>query len=896
MAAKILFLFLSVALFYVDAYLVFGIWFRGKRDAYLRSFFGLGLAISTWALFNGIGVLLSKELYQLIYPYYFVLVCVISPLFMIYALHFTGSRLVNSRVLKTILLILALADGITVITNGLHRAIIVGYDGVFPISGPLFPVHAAIAYIPLLSAFVLFFRYIIRNVRRIPLLSVVGLALLIPMTLNILYTFNILNLGVDITPLTFLVMFVIFSFYSEKFGLFDNRIAAFTSLFHTFPEAFLITDDTGHVTDANPSFEKAFSAISLQLNKTRIEEIEDFFESHAVEQNPADIIREIHTYDKEIHNAEITLRMSGDLRYYVLSKNNIYERAKHVGSILTFIDVSNNQRTKQMMEEIEYNYVQLQELNAVAEMASHAKSDFLSHMSHEIRTPLNAIIGMINIGLNTADVDKKDYCFERADNASKHLLGIINDVLDISKIEAEKFELSYSETDFEKMLMNITNVATVQVEKKHQEFVVNLDNDVPLYIESDELRLSQVITNLLTNAIKFTPENGTIILNIAKTDTSGDEITLRVEVEDSGIGISKEQQERLFESFIQADSNITKNYGGTGLGLAISKRIVELMGGSIWVESELDKGAKFIFTFKAKQLKERPHTKLSSKINTEDIRILAVDDSVETRDFFVYAMEALKLSCDVASSGKEALNMIRIAGDKPYNIFFVDWQMPEMDGIELAKQIKSIYGDNSIVIMISVADWNIIEKEAIAAGVKHFVSKPLFPSTLINAINTCIGEELNAFIKQTGKISDYELLRKNTSFRYNFSKFRVLIAEDVEINREIISAILEETQLSIDYAENGVIAVSMFQENPDSYGMILMDVNMPEMDGYEATRKIRSLDFKWAKTIPIVAMTANVFKEDIEKCIDSGMNDHTGKPVDANALVKALNKYLNLPR
>ena len=525
----------------------------------------------------------------------------------------------------------------------------------------------------------------------------------------------------------------------------------------------------------------------------------------------------------------------------------------------------------------------------IAVEASRAKSDFLSHMSHEIRTPLNAVIGMISIGLSSDDADKKNYCFERADSASKHLLGIINDVLDMSKIEANRFELSNGEIDFERMLMNITDATTVRAEEKKQDLVINLHNNVPEVIEGDELRLSQVIINLLSNAIKFTPEKGTVMLNIEETETIGNEVTLRIEVVDTGIGISQEQQKRLFTLFNQADSSITKEYGGTGLGLAISKRIIELMGGAIWVESELGKGSKFIFTVKVKKTVRKPRTKLFAHIKAEEMRVLAVDDSSETREYFIHVMEALKISCDVASGGEEALGMIRNAGYKPYNIFFVDWQMPEMDGIELTKKIKEINGENSIVIMISVTDWNVIEKEALAAGVKHFVPKPLFPSALVNAINICIGAEPDE--SAAGQASQAKTAKQH----YDFSNHTLLIAEDVEINREIMSAILEETGVAIDYAENGRIAVSIFRDNPGKYSLIMMDINMPEMDGYEATRQIRALDFLQAKDIPIIAMTANVFKEDVERCFESGMNDHTGKPIDMNAILGMLKKYIKNP-
>ncbi|MCL2154573.1 MAG: response regulator [Leptospirales bacterium] len=520
----------------------------------------------------------------------------------------------------------------------------------------------------------------------------------------------------------------------------------------------------------------------------------------------------------------------------------------------------------------------------IAEHASSAKGEFLSRMSHEIRTPLNAIIGMINIGLGSDDIEKKNYCFKRADTASKHLLGLISDILDMSKIEADKFELSFREFDFEQALRNITNMANVRAEEKQQIFIVNLGNDVPAFILNDELRLSQVITNLLTNAIKFTPEKGTVTLGIEKVEEINDDVILRIEVSDSGIGISKEQQERLFMPFNQADASIAQKFGGTGLGLAISKRIIELMGGRVWIESELGKGAKFIFTIKAKKAEGRTRTKLSEKINKDSIHILAVDDSEETRNYFIHVMAALKLSCDVASGGAQAIYMIKNAVERPYNIFFVDWQMPDMDGIELTRIINELSGDNSIVIMISAHDWNIIEKEAFAAGVKHFVSKPLFPSTLIDAINICMGSEMN----ETADDVQSETPKRH----YDFYNHTLLIAEDVEINREIMSAILEETGISIDFAENGKEAVSKFKAHPDRYSLILMDIQMPEMGGYEAAVNIRSLDCENAKTIPIIAMTANVFKEDIEKCLAVGMNSHLGKPVDTDDLYEKLELYL----
>jgi signal transduction histidine kinase len=529
-----------------------------------------------------------------------------------------------------------------------------------------------------------------------------------------------------------------------------------------------------------------------------------------------------------------------------------------------------------------------------AQNASRAKGEFLSHMSHEIRTPLNAIIGMINVAANTDDIQKIQHCLERAGSASKHLLSIINDILDMSKIEANKFELSCSEFNFEKMLMDITSVTNVRAEEKKLNFVVILNTNVPPFIISDELRFSQVILNLLNNAIKFTPENGKVVLRVEKIDDSGDEITLKTEISDSGIGITEEQQKRLFSSYNQADSSISKNYGGTGLGLVISKQIVELMQGKIWIESKPNKGSSFIFTTKVKKGIDKAGMQLSAKIKKDDLRILAVDDSEETRMYFAHVMEAFHLPCGIARDGNEALEMIRKTMDNPYNLFFVDSQMPGMDGIELTRKIKEITGDRSFVIMLSMADWSSIEKEAISAGVKQFIPKPLFSSVLINAINECIEIKPKEFsagpdgIKEAG---------------FNFKEYKILIVEDVEINREIMSAILEETEISIDFAENGTVAVSMFHTHPEKYALILMDVNMPEMDGYEATQQIRTFEAEMKKAsgydknlhkqIPIIAMTANVFKEDIEKCLSAGMNDHIGKPISTEALLKILKKHLS---
>ena len=519
-----------------------------------------------------------------------------------------------------------------------------------------------------------------------------------------------------------------------------------------------------------------------------------------------------------------------------------------------------------------------------AEAVSKAKSEFLARMSHEIRTPMNAIIGMTSIAQESDDPNRKVYCLEKISSASKHLLGVINDILDMSKIEANKFEISAAEFDFEKMLMTITNMVDFRMDEKNHNFVVNFDPTISNFIIGDEQRLSQVIVNLLANAAKFTPDRGTVSLHIECIESNDLESKLRFTISDTGIGISADQQSRLFNSFEQADGSISRRFGGTGLGLVISKRIIELMGGHINIESELGRGTKVIFDIVVGKGMQKKRTAISKKIDRESLRILVVDDSSEVREYFSHLMKRLELNCDVSASGEDALGMITIAeqSSKPYNFFFVDWMMPEMDGIELATIIKEQMPTEAVIFMISAARWSDIESKATAAGIDGFIAKPLFPSMLIN----CINDFLGVVTKEDKKaLADQKIL--------DFSAYHLLLVEDVEVNREIVIALLEDTKINIDIAVNGIEAVERFNKDGGKYDLVFMDIHMPVMDGYEATEEIRAGTKSAAKQIPIIAMTANAFKEDIERCKACGMNDHISKPIDKNIMLDKMNRWLS---
>jgi signal transduction histidine kinase/CheY-like chemotaxis protein len=510
-----------------------------------------------------------------------------------------------------------------------------------------------------------------------------------------------------------------------------------------------------------------------------------------------------------------------------------------------------------------------------ATAASEAKGFFLSNMSHEMRTPMNTIMGMASIGKNAPGIERKDYALGKIEEASSHLLGVINDVLDMSKIEAGKLELVLVDFSFERMLKKTVNAICIRMEQKQQKFYVTTDGKIPHILTGDDQRLSQVIINLLSNAAKFTHEGGSIRLN-AFLESEEDELcTIIIEVSDTGIGITDEQQKKLFHIFEQADSGTSRRFGGTGLGLAISRRIVEMMGGEISVESESGKGSVFRFSFKARRGEDSNVSLLDPSVNWETMKVLAVDDAQEILSYFMDIFKRYGVNCDVAISGEEALEKIEKSGG--YDIFFVDWKMPGMDGIELTKQIKKRNADRkSVVIMISATEWALIREEAEGAGIDKFLMKPLFASDIMDCMNACLGVSGSSTQKQKSAVSGVEL-----------KGCHILLAEDVEINREILLASMEGTGAEIDCAENGLEALRLISENPVKYDIVFMDMQMPEMDGLEATRSIR----KSGNNIPVIAMTANVFKEDIDKCLAAGMDDHLGKPLDMGNVLEKIRKY-----
>ena len=526
----------------------------------------------------------------------------------------------------------------------------------------------------------------------------------------------------------------------------------------------------------------------------------------------------------------------------------------------------------------------------LAEEASVSKTNFLSNMSHEIRTPISAIIGMSQIAKNADELNKIQYCIDKIDTASSHLLGIINDILDMSKIESGKFELSPTIFDLERMVMNVSSVQAFRMDEKNLEYIVDLSTDIPKMIKSDEQRIAQVITNLISNAVKFTPEFGRVKLLIEVSEETDEQIQIRISVCDTGIGISEEKRSKLFRSFEQGDSGVARKFGGTGLGLVISKNIVEMMGGSIWVESEVGKGSDFIFTIWADKCNDLDIASIDglSWVDLSELRILVVDDSNDALDHFLRLVKNIdeNVQCDLTNGENEAISMIEKA-DTPYHIVFVDWLMPGIDSVELIAKIREKSVDSEIIIMAQSRARETVESKSQEIGVAKILPKPLFVSNILKSIL----ETLHDSVSHPFANDDNEKSEENDK-KDIFVGLKLLLVEDVEINREIAMALLEETGVKIVCAEDGEIACSTFASDPDSFDVILMDLQMPVVDGLEATRRIRAMDLAKAKEIPIIAMTANVFKEDIDRCMESGMNSHLGKPINIDELIATLKQYL----
>ncbi len=578
-----------------------------------------------------------------------------------------------------------------------------------------------------------------------------------------------------------------------------------------------------------------------------------------------------------------------DVRYRLLTKNAGWRwfhaagrlSRREDGSPVTFvgffIDIDDE---KKMEARLEAQRADLEDALAAAQHANRAKTTFLNNMSHDIRTPMNAIIGFTSLAAahidNTEQV--KDYLTKIA-TSSNHLLSLINDVLDMSRIESGKVKIEEKECSIPEILHDLKTIVQADIMSKQLDFYIDTVDVINEHVMCDRLRLNQILLNLLSNAMKFTKPGGMVSVRILqKRNASEGYADYEFQVKDTGIGMSPEFLKNVFEPFERERASTISGIQGTGLGMAITRNIVDMMGGSVSVESEVGKGSTFTVSLQFKTC--------SGPVRQETIpellglRALVADDDFNTCSSVTKMLSDIGMRPDWTTSGKEAVLRVKLAGEQndEYAVYIIDWLMPDMNGVEVVRRIRGLIGEKTPIIILTAYDWADIEEEARKAGVTAFCSKPIFLS------------ELREVLESPFAVKNQEEVPQET---ISFERKKILLVEDNELNQEIAVEILKEAGFSVDVADDGVVAVErMKTAEPGQYDLILMDIQMPVMDGYEATRQIRALENPDIAGIPILAMTANAFQEDKKAAIEAGMDGHIAKPIDVSKLFGILGEII----
>ena len=543
--------------------------------------------------------------------------------------------------------------------------------------------------------------------------------------------------------------------------------------------------------------------------------------------------------------------------------------------------VNNVTFTYNLFIELKVKEEQLKNALKLSEDAIETKSQFLANMSHEIRTPMNAVIGLAYLALKTDLSDKQRDYISKIHNAANSLLGVINDILDSSKIESGNLEIENINFVLNDVITNAVALISQDADEKEIEIICHVPFDIPQNLIGDPLRLGQVITNILSNAVKFT-SSGEISIDIESISDTSNKIKLQFKIKDTGIGMRKEELENLFKAFTQADSSTTRIFGGTGLGLAISSKLVQMMGGSLYAQSEVSMGSTFTFTAWFEKIYNIESKSSIIPESISNMKMLVVDDNNAARQICIEYLKAMNFITDAAPSGEDAIGIIKRADSyEPYDVIFIDWKMEGMNGIELAKEIQDSLCLTNIpaVVLVTAFDKEELTKRAINVKIDDFLVKPISQSMLYDCIVKLFS--LNKEVTLKSKV----IAQSN----YNLSGIKVLLVEDNEINQQIEKELLESEGIIVETAINGAEAVNMIGNIPNEigYNIVLMDLQMPEMDGFEATRIIREKD----KKLPIIAMTARAMLEEREKCFKAGMNDHISKPIDPNILFSTISNW-----
>ena len=678
-----------------------------------------------------------------------------------------------------------------------------------------------------------------------------------------------MGLGFSVSALLLVILFsiVVTSYIKTKKRQQDEimfRDSLFSDLSQNVNDVFVILEEkTDEVVYVTPNIDSVLGVKEEDVKKdiTTIDGIngDRLIASNLMELNKKDKI----SWTQEYLNNDI-----GETRYLEITAYHT-----EFGSLKRIVIVISDRSEERKLQNA------LSSSLEIAKNANAAKSNFLANMSHDIRTPMNAIVGYSTLLIK--DADDKNKIIEigkKITYSSQHLLSLINDVLDMSKIESGRTSLNSDKVDVSEVINNISEIVLVQTKSKKQSFEIKTKGNIPSYIYADKLRLTQILLNLLSNAVKYTEKNGTISLTVEGYGNNGQTSHLRFIVSDNGQGMSREFIEKIFEPFSRETNSMTNKIQGTGLGMSITKSIIDLMGGTIDIQSELGKGSVFtvdlIFSV---PLDENDDNFFADH---EITRVLVGDDEIDVTENIQSILSDAGLECDAAIGGLESVDKATRAyeDNNSYDVIILDWKMPDMDGVECVRRIRKEIGKDVPIFVLSSYDVSEIEDEAKKAGVDLFLPKPFFLSNFQRVLDTYYQNKANT--EEEGNNSD------------DFSGVKILVAEDNEINAEIITELLDSIGIKCVIAEDGLEALRVFtEESPDEFDMIFMDIQMPIMDGYESARRIRASNNTRAKSIPIIAMTANAFEDDVKASMASGMNAHISKPIDFERLKSIIKSF-----
>ena len=678
-----------------------------------------------------------------------------------------------------------------------------------------------------------------------------------------------MGLGFSVSALLLVILFsiVVTSYIKTKKRQQDEimfRDSLFSDLSQNVNDVFVILEEkTDEVVYVTPNIDSVLGVKEEDVKKD-IASIDGINGDRLIASN----LMELNKKDKISWTQEYLNNDSGETRYLEITAYHT-----EFGSLKRIVIVISDRSEERKLQNA------LSSSLEIAKNANAAKSNFLANMSHDIRTPMNAIVGYSTLLIK--DADDKNKVIEigkKITYSSQHLLSLINDVLDMSKIESGRTSLNSDKVDVSEVINNISEIVLVQTKSKKQSFEIKTKGNIPSYIYADKLRLTQILLNLLSNAVKYTEKNGTISLVVEGYGNNGQTCHLRFIVSDNGQGMSSEFVEKIFEPFSRETNSMTNKIQGTGLGMSITKSIIDLMGGTIDIQSELGKGSVFTVDL----IFSVPLDKNDDNFfaDHEITRVLVGDDEIDVTENIQSILSDAGLECDAAIGGLESVDKATRAyeDNNSYDVIILDWKMPDMDGVECVRRIRKEIGKDVPIFVLSSYDVSEIEDEAKKAGVDLFLPKPFFLSNFQRVLDTYYQNKANT--EEEGNNSD------------DFSGVKILVAEDNEINAEIITELLDSIGIKCVIAEDGLEALRVFtEESPDEFDMIFMDIQMPIMDGYESARRIRASNNTRAKSIPIIAMTANAFEDDVKASMASGMNAHISKPIDFERLKSIIKSF-----